>query len=287
MKLSKIIAGTMTWGQWGKQMSKQDMQNSITHCLDNGITTFDHADIYGGYTTENQFGEAISELQLKRSSYELITKCGIQYQSENRNNKVKHYDYSKAYIIWSVDQSLLHLQTEYIDCLLLHRPSPLIHPDEIAEAINSLKAQGKIKRFGVSNFTQSQMNLISSRIDIEINQIECSLTHYHPMHDGTLDYMLSNSIAAMAWSPLGSLFKVSNDQTGRIKEVMKGLTEKYQLTDDQLALAWLLKHPAQIRPVIGTTNPKRIKLATEAISVNLELEDWFLLLVASQGHKVP
>lgn len=287
MRFSKIIAGTMTWGQWGKQLSKAKMQDLISHCLDLEITTFDHADIYGAYTTEEEFGTAMADLQLERNSYELITKCGIQYQSDNRNNKVKHYDYSKDYIIWSVNQSLKHLKTDYIDCLLLHRPSPLMDGDEIAEAITTLKKDGKIKCFGVSNFTQSQMDLIGLRIDIEVNQIECSLTQYNSLFDGTLDYMTLNGIKAMAWSPLGGIFKQANEQNDRIEEVMTDLTKKYNSSIDQLALAWLLRHPAQISPVIGTTDPNRIKLAKEALSITLELEDWFLLLVASQGHKVP
>ena len=133
--------------------------------------------------------------------------------SDNRNNKVKHYDYSKDYIIWSVEESLKNLHTEYLDLLLLHRPSPLMHPNEIAEAITILKKQGKIKDFGVSNFTPSQMDLISLRMDIDVNQIEFSLTAHDAMHNGALDFMLNNGIQPMAWSPLGSVFrKIPNKQ---------------------------------------------------------------------------
>ncbi|ARV09874.1 aldo/keto reductase [Winogradskyella sp. PC-19] len=286
-KYSKIISGTMTWGVWGKQLSTKEMTAIMQHCISNGITTFDHADIYGGYTTEAEFGKAFTKSEIKREDIQLISKCGIQYMSDNRSNKVKHYDYSKEYIIWSVEESLKHLQTEYLDMLLLHRPSPLMQPNEIAEAISKLKKQGKIRDFGVSNFTSSQMDMIGLRMDIDVNQIEFSLTAHQAMHDGTLDYMLSNGIAPMAWSPLGSVFKDDTEQTRRIHKQLGNLMEKYNATEDQLLLAWLLKHPSGIKPVVGTTNKTRLKQAMEATKINLELEDWFLILVAAQGHKVP
>ena len=166
----------MTWGAWGKQFSVSEMGSMIAHCHSIGITTFDHADIYGGYTTETEFGKALTQSSINREDLQLISKCGIQYMSENRTNKVKHYNYSKDYIIWSVEESLKNLQTDYLDLLLLHRPSPLMQPSEIAEAITVLKKQGKIKDFGVSNFTTSQMELLSLKIDIDVNQIEFSLT---------------------------------------------------------------------------------------------------------------
>lgn len=277
----------MTWGQWGKKLNKKEMQSLISHCIDSGVTTFDHADIYGAYTTEAEFGKAIEEMTISRHSYQIITKCGIQYQSENRNNRVKHYDYSKDYIIWSVERSLKDLKTDYIDLLLLHRPSPLMKAEEIAEAVTVLKSNGLIKRFGVSNFTPSQMDLVGLKIDIEYNQIECSITHFNPMLDGTLDYMTVNGIVPMAWSPLGEVFRQSTEQTARIETELQLLCEKYQAEKDQILLAWLHKHPSGIHPVIGTTTKERISMAKEALSIELDLQDWFLLLVASQGHKVP
>ncbi|MBT8245127.1 MAG: aldo/keto reductase [Winogradskyella sp.] len=286
-KYSKIISGTMTWGVWGKQFSTTEMETMIQHCISIGITTFDHADIYGGYTTEAEFGKAFTNSGIQRESIQLISKCGIQYISENRNNKVKHYDYSKDYIIWSVEESLKHLQTEYLDLLLLHRPSPLMQPDEIAEAITILKKQGKIRDFGVSNFTPSQMEMLGLCIIVDSNQIEFSLTAHQAMHDGTLNYMLTNGIEPMSWSPLGSVFKEDNEQTRRIHKQLGALLKKYNATEDQLLLSWILKHPAGVIPVVGTTNKIRLQQAIEASKIELELEDWFLILVASQGHKVP
>lgn len=277
----------MTWGSWGKQLSKKEMASLMNFCVENHITTFDHADIYGAYTTEADFGKAFTDSGLKREDLQLISKCGIQYLSDNRNNTVKHYNYSKDYIIWSVEESLQHLKTDYLDLLLLHRPSPLMVAEEIAEAITILKKDGKIRDFGVSNFTPSQMDMIGLRMDIDVNQIEFSLTEHSAMHNGTLDFMSTNGIKPMAWSPLGSVFRDDNEQTRRIHKQLGELMDKYKATEDQLLLAWIMKHPAKIHPVIGTTTKERLKQAVEAAKIELDLEDWFLILVAAQGFKVP
>ena len=277
----------MTWGSWGKQLAQKEMVSLMHHCLENSITTFDHADIYGGYTTEADFGKAFAESNIKRENIQLISKCGIQYLSDNRQNTVKHYDYSKDYIIWSAETSLKHLKTDYLDLFLLHRPSPLMHPDEISEAISTLKEQGKIKDFGVSNFTPSQVELVSSAVEVTVNQIEFSLTQHSAMHNGSLDQMLLKGITPMAWSPLGSVFREDNEQTRRIHKQLGELLNVYNVTEDQLLLAWILKHPANIHPVIGTTNKNRITDSKKAEHIDLKLEDWFKILVASQGHKVP
>lgn len=277
----------MTWGAWGKRLSKKEMQDLMHHCVSKHITSFDHADIYGAYTTEADFGAAFKGSGIRRENIQLISKCGIQYVCENRSNTVKHYEYSKAYIIWSVEESLRNLHTEYLDLLLLHRPSPLMVAEDIAEAITILKKDGKIKDFGVSNFTASQMEMIGLRMDIAINQIEFSLTQHKAMYDGTLDYMKTCGIQPMAWSPLGHIFKVDNEQTRRIHKQLGPLMEKYGATEDELLLAWILKHPSGIYPVVGTTTPERLTQAMNATKIELDLEDWFLILVASQGHKVP
>ena len=162
-----------------------------------------------------------------------------------------------------------------------------MHPCEIMEAIAKLSQEGKIKSFGVSNFTPSQVELIASEVPIEINQIEFSLTQNSALHDGTLDQMITKKITPMAWSPLGIVFKEDSEQTRRIHNCLGRLLDKYDATEDQLLLAWILKHPANIHPVIGTTNTQRIKDAISALKINLELEDWFSILVASQGDKVP
>ena len=286
-KYSRIISGAMTWGQWGKQLDSNGMITLMNHCLEIGINTFDHADIYGGYTTESDFGEALSRSDIQRENIRLISKCGIQYVCENRTNTVKHYNYSKEYITWSVENSLKLLKTDYLDLLLLHRPSPLMHPHEIMEAVAKLGQEGKIIDFGVSNFTPSQVDLLASELPVLVNQIECSVTHFEPMLDGTLDQMMTKNMIPMAWSPLGGLFREENDQTLRLHQALEGMMEKYNANEDQLALAWILKHPAKIHPVVGTTNPDRLNRAQNALAIDLELEDWFSIWTASMGHKVP
>ena len=284
---SRIIAGTMTWGSWGKKLSKTDKIDLMHHCFDEGITTFDHADIYGGYTNETDFGDAFSDSGISREKVQMISKCGIQYVCDARDNKIKHYDYSRDYIIWSAEESLRNLKTEYLDLFLLHRPSPLMHPEEIASAISQLRIDGKIRAFGVSNFTPAQIAMLETAVPITANQVEFSLTADGVMYDGTFDDMISKNRTAMSWSPLGSYFREDNEQTHRIKSAMSRMTEKYSATEDQLLLAWILKHPAQVHPVVGTTNKERLAYAMEATKIDLTLEDWFILLEASQGHKVP
>ena len=285
-KLSDIIIGCMSWGIWGKNFSTKEMDELIHFCLEEGNTTFDHADIYGGYTTEEAFGKAFSTSGIEREQIQLISKCGIQYKTENRDNKVKHYDYSKEYIIWSAEQSLKNLQTDYLDVLLLHRPSPLLETNEVLEAVTQLQEQGKIIDFGVSNFTPSQMDVLQREIPITCNQFEFSLVQNTAINNGTLDYLLKHKMKAMSWSPLGGFFSLETEQASRIKEVLPSLLEKYNATEDQLLLAWILKHPAEVAPVVGTSNKKRIKIANDATKINLELQDWFILYEASRGHKV-
>lgn len=284
---SKIIAGTMTWGIWGKNASKNQMIDLIQCCLENNITTFDHADIYGGYTTESAFGAAFGESQIEREKVQLISKCGIQLLSENRANKIKHYDYSKAYIVWSVEQSLKNLQTDYLDLLLLHRPSPLMQPDEIAEAILQLKKEGKILDFGVSNFTPIQTDLIQRKTKVNYNQIQFSVADFEAMLDGSLDHMQMHNITPMAWNPLGSLFSTNSEKSLRIKKLAEILSLKYNVKADVLFLAWILKHPSGILPVFGTTDKARIANLMKATTVEMELEDWFAFWEESQGYKVP
>ncbi|MDO6817939.1 aldo/keto reductase family oxidoreductase [Zobellia sp. 1_MG-2023] len=284
---SKVIAGTMTWGSWGKGFSKSSMIDVMTHCVENGITTFDHADIYGGYTTEEDFGNAFKEAGIDREKVQFISKCGIQLDAEARKNHVKHYNYDTEYIIWSAEQSLKKLNTEYLDMLLVHRPSPLMHPEAIAKAISKLKEQGKVKSFGVSNFFPSQIALIESVIPIEGNQVEFSLTENKVMYDGTLDDALANKRMAMSYSPLGSYFRKDDEVSKRIKKAMIPMLEKYEATEDQLLLAWVMRHPSNVFPVVGTATKSRLSAALEATKIEMDKTDWFILLEAANGYEVP
>ena len=285
-KFSRMISGAMTWGSWGKKLSKKEMMELMHHSIECGLTTFDHADIYGSYSTEADFGAAFGDSGIKRDSIQLITKCGIQL-TRGRDNRINHYQYDKDYIIWSAEESLKKLKTDYLDFFLIHRPSPLMNPNEIAEAARHLLVSGKIKQFGVSNFTTSQMAMLEKAVPVEGNQVEFSLTHHDPMYDGVFDDCIANKRMAMAWSPLGSFFREDDEQGARIKAAMEPLKDKYDADESQLLLAWILKHPAKVHPVIGTTNKKRMELAAKAVKIDLELQDWFALLVAAQGHDVP
>jgi predicted oxidoreductase len=284
---SKIIAGTMTWGVWGKDCNTKQMIELMNCCLESGITTFDHADIYGDYTTEASFGKAFSESKINRNKIQLISKCGIQMESEIRKNVVKHYEYSTKYIIWSVEQSLKNLQTDYLDLLLLHRPSPLMKADDIAEAIEKLKNDGKIIEFGVSNFTPSQSDLIETKTKVNYNQIQFSITHYEAMLNGSLDHMQTHNITPMCWSPLGSVFKKEDEKAQRLQKLATNFSLKYNVPVDVILLAWILKHPSGILPVCGTADPSRIANLMNAKTVELELQDWFALWSESAGVPVP
>lgn len=284
--LSPIIAGTMNWGVWDKKLSTSEMSHLMHIFIENKVTTFDHADIYGGYTTEAQFGKAFAESKIDRNKMQLISKCGIQH-TEGRNNTIKHYDYSKKYILWSVENSLKNLQTDYLDVLLLHRPSPLMIADEIAEAVTKLKSEGKIIDFGVSNFTSSQTELLRQKTEINYNQIQFSATHHQAMLDGSLDYMQLYNIRPMSWNPLGTVFREDIEQTRRLKILLAKLVEKYHVGSDTILLAWILKHPSKVLPVAGTVNIARIQSLMKATELELELEDWFAIWTESMGNKVP
>ena len=278
----------MSWGVWGKNFNTNEVQRMIQTTVDLGISSFDHADIYGGYTTESAFGTAFSKTGISRSSVQFISKCGIQLKTPNRSNELKHYDCSKAYIIASAEASLKHLQTDYLDLLLIHRPSPLMHPYEVMEAIERLKKEGKINYFGVSNFTPSQVDLIASEVAIAVNQIEFSAVQCQALFDGRLDQMLTQKITPMAWAPLGGIFsEETTPQKKRILDQLESLVAVYNATPDQLMLAWILQHPSGIHPVIGSTNLERIKAASNAMSIHLSTQDWFKILESSQGHEVP
>jgi len=286
-QLSPIVAGTMNWGIWDKNLSVKEMESMIQICLENKITTFDHADIYGSYTTETDFGKAFAASKIAREKMQLISKCGIQHISENRNNKIKHYDYSKDYIIWSVENSLKNLQSDYLDVLLLHRPSPLMEADEIAEAVSKLKSDGKILDFGVSNFTASQTELIRQKTAINYNQVQFSATNFEPMVDGSFDYMQLHHIRPMSWNPLGTVFREDNEQTRRLKKLLATLVSKYHLGSDTILLSWILRHPAKVIPIAGTVNVARIQALMKAVELQLDKEDWFAIWTESMGNKVP
>lgn len=291
-EVSPIIAGVWKWGKWGHKLSIDEQDRLIKQSVELGVTTFDHADIYGDHTAEEEFGAVIGRSGSSfRQSIELITKLGIKMPSDRRQYDMKSYDTSREHIIWSVENSLTQLQTDYIDTVLIHRPSPLMDPDEIASAFEALREQGKVRYVGVSNFTPSQFAMLNSRIQLVTNQVQASLIHRDPFLDGTFDQLQTLNVRPTLWSPFGSGKLFSNkpgDTITRIREAATTLAEKYTCqTLDQVYIAWLMRHPSKPIPVLGTARSERIKSAVEASEVKMSREDWFKLWTAATGVDVP
>lgn len=279
--LSRIVAGVWRW----HDRSVPQMEALVKTSLTCGISSFDHADIYGNYSCEEIFGKLLRGNYSLRNQIELVTKCGIKLLSDKRpTHRIKHYDTSKEYIIWSVENSLTMLATDRIELLLIHRPDPLLNPVEVAEAFSTLKLQGKVLHFGVSNFTSSQFEMLQSYLTFPIvtNQIELSLFHHQTLFDGTVDQLVKNRVSPMAWSPLGGGKYFNNQITHSIEK----LTLQYGVSSTQLLLAWLLKHPAQVFPILGTSKPERIMDGANALNINLERQHWFELLKLTAGRDV-
>jgi predicted oxidoreductase len=277
---SRIISGAWRWN-----LDESKIDQLIASSLDSGITTFDHADIYGDHSNEEIFGNVLKRNPGLRNKIELVTKCGIKFSSGRRPRTwVKHYNTSKEHILWSVDNSLQMFNTDRIELLLIHRPDPLLNPDEVAEAFSALRQSGKILHFGVSNFTPTQFEMLQSYLPFPLvtNQIEISITHHAPLFDGSLDVLMKNRVCPMAWSPLGGgeLIKEGGQE-------LFHKASKYGATQAQLSIAWLLRHPAQIFPVIGTTRPERIVESAKAIDIKFDVQDWFEMLLVVQGKEMP
>ena len=287
---SRIVAGIMRLREW--DMDTSALVNFIYQCLDLGITTFDHADIYGSYRVEELFGKALAAEPSLRDRIELVTKCGIQLLSPNRpDTRVKHYDTSREHIIASAERSLRNFRTDVVDLLLIHRPDPLMDADEVAAALGELRAAGKIRHAGVSNFTPRQFELLQSRLDFPLvtNQIELSVLHLDPLHDGTLDQLQQWRVPPMAWSPVagGRLFDPANERARRVRGALAAVGQELGASVDQVALAWLLRHPARVLPVMGTGKIERLREAAAAENVMLDRQQWFAIWEASAGHEVP
>jgi predicted oxidoreductase len=265
----------------------------VETALQAGITTIDHADIYGDYTVEEIFGRAIGRQSSLRQRLELVTKCGIRLVSQNRpEHRLKTYDTSKDHIIHSVDTSLRNLHTDYLDVLLLHRPDPLMNADEVAGAFSQLKEAGKVKHFGISNFTSHQFALLQSRLSFPLvtNQIEFSVLHLPPLYDGTLDQCQQLRVPPMAWSPLagGKLFTNTDESSTRVGLALQEVgAELGGASVEQVAVAWIMKHPAGVMPVLGTGQPERLQEAAKAAELQLSRDQWFHILKASAGQDVP
>ena len=291
LKFSRLVLGMWRIHEMGGYKSYEAL---IKSSLDLGITTFDHADIYGGYTCEELFGQILRKEPSLRDQMQLVTKTGIKLITPNRpHHTVKAYDTSYDHIVSSLENSLKMLATDRVDLLLIHRPDPLTDPHEVARAFDYLKQSGKVLHFGVSNFTPSQFDMLQlySNVPLVTNQIEISIIAHQPLTDGTLDHCLKQRIKPMAWSPLanGTIFQKDSDsdQVKSVQRLVGDLKEKYDVGADQLLLMWLLKHPSYILPVIGTSKVERLKSALASLDKELERDDWFKLYEATLGDRVP
>jgi predicted oxidoreductase len=293
MKKNPIV-GCMRWGVWGENFTTKQYETIIDQCLSIGLNIFDHADIYGHYTTEADFGQALKNNSSLRQQMKLITKCGINMLTPNRpEHSIKSYNTSAEHIKKSVENSLRNFHTDYIDTLLIHRPDLLLNPEEVAHTITELKTSGKLRSFGVSNFNTYQVATLSKYIKVEHHQVEISVTRLNSFDDGVLDQCQQLEIEAQSWSPLGNgLFSGDNAagnaeiKNKRILKTVHELADKYKTGVNEILLAFLYIHPANVAPVIGTTKFERIESAKRAMEITLTREDFYKLLEASTGHEV-
>jgi predicted oxidoreductase len=290
-KFSRIIPGLMRLNQWG--LGTVDLVGWIEACLEMGLTTFDHADIYGGYTNEARFGAALKESPALRGRIQLVTKCNIMLPAAERPEiKFHHYDSSKSHILGSVDRSLNNLNSDYLDLLLIHRLDVVMDADDVAAAIHELKKSGKVLHFGVSNFRPSLFELLQSRLDFPLitNQVEFSVLHLDPLNDGTFDQAQQLRFAPMAWSPVagGYFFNQDTEQKRRLHKTLAEIGKEIGgASVDQVMIAWILLHPANILPVMGTGKLERLNAAVEAEKLELSREQWYRVWEASTGREVP
>ncbi|MDN0083243.1 aldo/keto reductase [Crenobacter sp. SG2305] len=287
-RLSPIIAGTWRMAEWNMDVAARIRW--IEECFELGVSSFDHADIYGDYRVESLFGEALATAPGLRDRMQLVTKCGIKLVSGNRpEHTIKSYDTSRAHVIASVERSLKALHTDHIDLMLIHRPDALMDPQELAGTFDALRRTGKVRHFGVSNHSPSQFKLLHGRYPLATNQIELSPLHLDALHDGTLDQCLDLGVRPMVWSPLagGRLFTGNDAQSVRVRTVLASLTHKYGVSVATLAYAWILRHPSAPRPITGSGRIEAIRDAVAALEVRLDAEDWYRIREAGTGQEVP
>ncbi|PEF72563.1 oxidoreductase [Bacillus pseudomycoides] len=291
LEFSRIIQGFWRLAEWN--MPKQELLSFIKNCMEMGITTFDHADIYGGYTCESLFGEALQLQPSLRDNMQIVTKCGIAPLSPKFPKRyVAHYNTSTKHIVKSVEQSLQNLHTDYIDLLLIHRPDPFMDPSEVAEAFTRVKQEGKVRHFGVSNFLPSQFNMLSSYLDFPLitNQIEVSAMQLEHFEKGTIDLCQEKRISPMIWSPLagGEIFTGQNERAVRLRKTLQKVANELNVDGiDIVMYAWLLAHPANMIPIVGSGKLDRVKSAIAATKLTLDRQQWFTIFESSNGHPVP
>ena len=281
-------------------MENDDLVKHLNYCIEQGLNFFDHADIYGGGNCEKVFAKAFKETGFKREDVILQSKCGIRKGM---------YDFSKDYILDSVDGILSRLKTDYLDMLVLHRPDALVEPEEVAEAFDILQNSGKVKNFGVSNHRPMQIELLKQYVnqDILVNQLQFGIGHSgmvtagleaNMLTDGSvdrdgsvLDYCRVNKITVQAWSPFlygffKGVFIGDKENFAELNDLLDELSEKYDATPTAVATAWVLRHPANIQMIAGTTNTDRMAEIVKGTQINLTREEWYKIYL-SAGHILP
>lgn len=285
---SRFVAGWWRLHDWS--FTTAQTIELLEHYLSLGVTTMDHADIYGGYQCESLFGEALSQSGVERESLQIISKCGIALIDEARpQHHVKHYDTSKHHIIASAERSIENLACDYLDVLLIHRPDPLMQADEVAEAFELLYRDGKVRSFGVSNFTPSQFDLLQSSWDkpLVTNQVEISPLATQVLTDGGLDQCQQRRIRPMAWSCLGGGRLLVAPEYEGVRQRLLPLMEAVGAESlEQLIYAWVMKLPSQPLPIIGSGKKARITSAVQAQALELSRQQWFALLQCVSGEEV-
>ena len=285
LEMSRLVYGMWRLGD-DADTSVDHIRNKISACLDQGITTMDQADIYGGYEAEEILGTALTpEL---RNQIEIVTKCDIVAPAGRyAGAKVKHYDTSRAHILSSVDHSLRLMKIDHIDLLLIHRPDPLMDHHETGAALDEVVASGKVRAVGVSNFRPWDWELLQSGMKTQLvtNQIEISLLHHTPFTNGDIAFHQKNGQPPMAWSPLGggALF---DTKLSSLHGALQNIATEHDVEIAAVAIAWLLAHPARILPVLGTNNLDRIARIGDAAKIQIDRETWFDLYTHALGHEV-
>lgn len=285
--LSSVVAGLWRIVSW--QLSVQERVRWIEQALELGITSFDHADIYGDYQAEVQFGEALKAAPALRGQMQLVTKCGIRLRSVERPYPINYYDTSAAYVRAQVEQSLRNLHTDQLDLVLIHRPDYLMDAAALADTFATLTREGKVAHWGVSNHTTSQFALLHQHHPLLTNQVELSPLQMDALDDGTLDQAQQLGLRPMIWSPLGGgrLFTGDDAQSLRVRADMTTIAHRYGISLTTLAFAWALRHPSRPYVITGTGRIDGLREAVAALSVKLEAEDWYAIWTASKGHPVP
>lgn len=286
-EFSRFVMGYWRLMDWN--MSPLQLASFIEEHLDLGITTVDHADIYGGYLCEAAFGEALKLVPALRERMEIVTKCGIATTAKPEH-ALGHYITDSAHIIKSAEQSLVNLATDHIDLLLIHRPDPLMDADEVAEAFLNLHQSGKVRHFGVSNFTPAQFALLQSRLPFTLatNQVEISPVHQPLLLDGTLDQLQQLRIRPMAWSCLGGGRLFNDGEFQPLRTELETIARELNAGSiEQVVYAWILRLPSKPLPIIGSGKIERVRAAIAAEELQMTRQQWFRIRKAALGYDVP